>query len=105
MVRTILLATTLSLATTLPLAWKWQLGLRRTAVAVAGLSVLAGLAIERILWSLRPPFGIEGKVVLTWLLTLGAAIGLLLHRFFRDPERTVPRARGVIVSPADGEVV
>jgi len=105
MVRSILLATTLSLVTTLPLAWKWQLGMRRTAVAVAGLSVLAGLVIERILWSLRAPIGIESTVVLTWLLTLGAALGLLLYRFFRDPERTVPLTRGVIVSPADGEVV
>jgi phosphatidylserine decarboxylase len=32
-------------------------------------------------------------------------LGLFVFYFFRDPERTIPSAPGVVVSPADGRVV
>ena len=41
-----LLGLALSLTTTLPLAWNWVLGVRRTAVAVAALSLSTGILIE-----------------------------------------------------------
>ena len=34
-----------------------------------------------------------------------AALGAFLTYFFRDPERVVPTATGLVVSPADGRVV
>lgn len=34
-----------------------------------------------------------------------AALGAFLTYFFRDPERQVPTAEGLVVSPADGRVV
>jgi phosphatidylserine decarboxylase len=100
----ILLGLVLSLTTTLPLAWKWALGMRRTAVAVAALSLSTGILME-----LTVPFdravGILVKGGANWLLTLAAAFALLAYRFYRDPERTVPLDPNVIVSPADGEII
>lgn len=110
---TILFGTALSLATSLPLAWKWKLGLGRTSLAMAALGVAAGLVTAgafRLVgvaggWRLDPGDRMTLMVGITWILTLGAAAGLLLFRFFRDPERTIPDAPHVVVSPADGEVV
>jgi phosphatidylserine decarboxylase len=57
------------------------------------IAVLLGLGT--LLWLLRQPW--PGAV----LLALGAFTGF----FFRDPERDVPQAPGLVVSPADGKVV
>jgi phosphatidylserine decarboxylase len=100
-----LLGLALSLATTLPLAWKWALGMRRTAVAVAALSLSAGVLIAVLVPSFRQSGGILLEAGANWLLTLMAAFALLAYRFFRDPERKVPVTPNVIVSPADGEVL
>lgn len=39
------------------------------------------------------------------LLTLGTGLWLLILYFFRDPERQSPNKPGLVVSPADGEIV
>jgi phosphatidylserine decarboxylase len=101
----ILPALALSLATALPLAWKWVLGMRRTAVAIAALSLSTGVLVELAAPWLPHGAGILMKATTNWLLTLGTAVALLLYRFYRDPERDVPLAPNVIVSPADGDVV
>jgi phosphatidylserine decarboxylase len=101
----VLLGLALSLATTLPLAWKWALGLRRTAVAVTALSLATGMLTEIMAPFFEHGGGILLKAGANWLLTLVAAFGLLAYRFFRDPERKVPLTPNVIVSPADGEVL
>lgn len=44
-------------------------------------------------------------LVLSVLLTLGAAFCLFLIYFYRDPERVPPRRDNVIVAPADGKIV
>jgi phosphatidylserine decarboxylase len=41
----------------------------------------------------------------SWLGLLGLGAVAFFAYFFRDPERAVPSAAGVIVSPADGKVV
>jgi phosphatidylserine decarboxylase len=101
----ILLGLAWSLATTLPLAWKWALGIRRTAGAVAALSLSTGMLMEMTAPLFQDAAGIPIKAGVNWFLTLAAAFALLAYRFFRDPDRKVPVTPNVIVSPADGEVL
>jgi phosphatidylserine decarboxylase len=98
-----LLGIVLTLITTLPLAWKWQLGVRRTAAFVGGLGLLVGLAVALLgpIVALARPFA----PLLIWLVTVAAAFVFLAYRFYRDPERSAPGREDVIVSPADGEVI
>jgi phosphatidylserine decarboxylase len=98
----LLLGLAASLTTTLPLAWKWMLGVRRTAVAVTGLSLSTAMLMEKMAPS---GTGTLQKAGANWLLTLLAAFGLVAYRFFRDPERQIPLTPNVIVSPADGDVL
>ena len=90
-------------ALTVPLAWKWQLGMRRVCaglaaiIAAAGLVVLGAAGLLALSWPLRGLLG----AALTWL----AAFAILAYRFYRDPERTPPADHNVVVSPADGEIV
>ena len=93
----------LALATALPLAWKWQLGVRRTALVVGALAV-AGSAIAALV---RHAIGLGDwmAAALVWFVAVGSAVALLAYRFYRDPERTAPARDDVIVSPADGVVI
>jgi phosphatidylserine decarboxylase len=88
---------------TLPLAWKWQLGLRKVGVGLLGIVVVAGalgLAAGAGLSASTLVRGLLGAA-LAWL----GAFGILAYRFYRDPERTPPPGDDVVVSPADGEIV
>src|SRR5262245_8510932 len=49
--------------------------------------------------------GIFLALRLYWAGGLLVALGLFTAFFFRDPEREVPQAAGLVVSPADGKVV
>jgi len=103
MVDTTLVGALLVLITTLPLAWKWGLGVRRAAVVVVALTLLSSLFVGLLgTWVMITPML---RLALVWLLTLMVAIALLAYRFYRDPERGGPNRDGVIVSPADGEVL
>jgi len=89
----------LALATGLPLAWKWELGVGRCAAWLAGIAVVAGVVL-----GLAGVDGLAGAVVV-WGVTLVLAAALVLWRFYRDPERTVPEGTDIVVSPADGQVI
>src|SRR6266545_4205673 len=93
----------LALVTALPLAWKWQLGMRRSAPWLVGFAAAAGAAG----YAIGSAVAANGFVVgaLTWLLAVMLATGAVLYRFYRDPERAAPARDDVVVSPADGEVV
>jgi phosphatidylserine decarboxylase len=97
-----LLGTLLALMTTLPLAWKWQLGIRRTAFVIIVLSLLSALLITSLGDLIGPSAVLRAGLV--WLSTLAAAFAILAHRFYRDPQREAPDRDDVIVSPADGVV-
>jgi len=94
----------LALAIAAPLAWKWELGVRRVAVAVAGLALLSALIVAVIAAAVDLPELIRALLVGGMALTL--AIAILAYRFYRDPNRTPPQVDDdVVLSPADGEVV
>ncbi|SFL88461.1 phosphatidylserine decarboxylase [Geodermatophilus ruber] len=89
----------LALALGLPLAWKWELGVARAAVALAVLAVISGGLV-----ALTGADGLLGGAF-TAALTLALATALVLWRFFRDPERTAPEGEDIVVSPAEGQVI
>lgn len=94
----------LALAIVVPLAWKWELGVRRVAISVTGLALLSALVVA----ALAGAVDLSGVVrsLLVGGITLAAALGILAYRFYRDPERTPPQVDGdVLISPADGEVI
>lgn len=89
----------LALLFTLPLAWKWELGVVRAAVAVVPLAVLSGA-----LGSLVGLGGVLGGIAVAAATVLLATV-IVAWRFFRDPERTPPEDDGIVVSPAEGLVI
>jgi phosphatidylserine decarboxylase len=92
----------LALVLALAAAWKWELGLRRSAAAVVAFAAVAVLAVVALDSAVAlPPAAVAAAVAALTLSTAGVA---LLWRFYRDPERTAPTAGDVVVSPADGVV-
>ena len=72
----------------LSLAWKWQLGMRRSTGALAAIAIVAGVAVL----GAGAALGMSALVrALTGAcLTLAVAFAILAYRFYRDPERTPP---------------
>ena len=102
MLTSTLAGTLLALGLATPLAWKWELGVRRVALAVLGLSLAAALVVELV----ASDAGALVRAALVAGLALTAAFAILAYRFYRDPERSVPQTDDdVVVSPADGEVI
>ena len=94
----------LALAIAAPLAWKWELGVRRVAVAVTGLALLSALIVAVIAAAVDLPELV--RALLVGGMALALAIAILAYRFYRDPNRTPPQVDDdVVLSPADGEVV
>jgi phosphatidylserine decarboxylase len=94
----------LALALALPLAWKWELGVRRVALAVAGLAIVSGILVALI--DSAADLASVAQALLVAGLALAAAVAILAYRFYRDPERTPPVSDDdLVISPADGEVI
>lgn len=90
----------LALCITVPLAWKWELGVGRVAVATVALAAVSTAAVA------APNLSDLVRAAAVCALTLAAAFAILAYRFYRDPERSLPEMPGdVVISPADGEVV
>jgi phosphatidylserine decarboxylase len=87
----------------LPLAWKWQLGMRRVCVALGVIVVVAGAVGV----AAGAAFGLSTgiRALIGAALTFLGAFGLLAYRFYRDPDRVPPAGSHLVVSPADGEIV
>jgi phosphatidylserine decarboxylase len=94
----------LALALTVPLAWKWELGVRRVALAVTGLSLVAALIVAAIDKTVDLPGAVRALLVAG--IAVAVAVAILAYRFYRDPNRTPPQVDDdVVISPADGEIV
>jgi phosphatidylserine decarboxylase len=89
-------------ATAIPLAWKWRLGIGRSALTIGLLALALGALLATLTAWLTPSVVIQTGLL--WLLTLAAALSIMAYRFYRDPERTSPGLSNAIVSPADGEI-
>ena len=93
----------LTLALTGLLAWKWRLGVLRVACAVLVIFAVWSPLIATVNHNMKiaPVLGIVG----TTSVVVASAGMVLLYCFYRDPARITPPGDGMIVSPADGEVV
>src|SRR5574341_877927 len=100
MIQLTILGALLALLTTLPLAWKWQLDVRRTAMSVAALAIVFGPLVSYVGRGMGLSILLEAASV--WFLILITALATLGYCFFRDPEREPPEGEDVLVSPADG---
>jgi phosphatidylserine decarboxylase len=98
-----LIGIVLAIITVLPLAWKWQLGVRRMACICLLLALLSSLLVAYLANLIPIIPGLQS--ILVWVITLTSVFSLLAYRFYRDPERTVPERDNTIVSPADGKVI
>src|SRR6266536_3168280 len=98
-----LLGAAVALGCGLPLAWKWELGLHRSAATITGFSILAGAGLAATDASVDTGMLVEPAIVAA--LALAMATGVVVWRFYRDPPRTAPATPDVVVSPADGLVV
>ena len=87
----------------LPLVWKWQLGMRRCIVGLAAIAVAGGAVALAIGGATGLPAW--ARSLLGAALTVVGATATLAYRFYRDPDRTPPEGEGLVVSPADGEIV
>jgi phosphatidylserine decarboxylase len=87
----------------LPLVWKWQLGMPRCIVGLVTIAFAGGAAALAVGVAAGLSAGI--RALLGPGLTVLAASATLAYRFYRDPERVPPGGDGLVVSPADGEVV
>jgi phosphatidylserine decarboxylase len=93
-----------ALALALPLAWKWELGMRRSAAAIAVLGLIACAIVAPAASAVDAAAWLAG--VLVAALTLALAAATVLWRFYRDPERAAPTDDDdIVVSPADGLVI
>lgn len=97
----ILVGIAIALVLILPLAWKWQLGVRRVAVFLTFTGVMSGLLL--VLPGLEMPFLMEAGLVTA--ITVTISTGFLAFRFYRDPERSPTSTKGAVISPADGIIV
>jgi len=93
----------LAFVATLPLAWKWRLGMLRTAPAVAALALVAAAGVSAL--GAAADLGGLAVAAIASILTLLLTAAAIAYRFYRDPERRIADRDGVIVSPADGEVL
>jgi phosphatidylserine decarboxylase len=92
-----------AVAFSLALASKWQLGMRRSALALAPMAMSAAGVVIALGQVISLDRALAAALVAGVILVLAGST--VLWRFYRDPERTAPDRPDAILSPADGVVV
>jgi len=98
----ILLSLVLSQIILIPLARKWELDLRIVCTSALAIGLIVGcvLAVTSRYYDLA----LWARALASGVLIMALAIGALLARFYRDPERVPPASDDLILSPADGTI-
>ena len=89
----------------LPLAAKWKLPTIPAVVGIASATLMAAVPFLWVYPLCETEWGLVACVFAQTALTYVLGLSLMLIRFFRDPDRVPPEADGVVLSPADGEVL
>ncbi|MFH1928016.1 MAG: phosphatidylserine decarboxylase [Chloroflexota bacterium] len=99
------LGAALSVLLMLPVAMKWKLPKRPALAGAVTATLLAALPFFWIYPLCGTRWGLAalvfGQIALAFIL----ALSLMMLGFWRDPERVPPEEVGVVLSPADGEVL
>lgn len=95
----------ISLLLMLPLAIKWKLPKLPTLAGAVAVSIAAALPFFWIYSWCGTDLGLILAVPGQIALALALGLGLLMWRFWRDPERVPPEEDGVVLSAADGKVL
>lgn len=88
----------------IPLGWKWNIRMRIVIPSAIIIGLASGL-LTHLLILLIPDLKLAWGIVAQIMFTLFLAISGILFQFYRDPERKPPDDDGVILSPADGEIL
>ena len=93
----------LALLFLVPLGIKWQIKTGYTLIGAIAIGSATGIIFS---WDLlRQDISIQMLIPLEFVFILILALATIVFFFYRDPERHSPQEPGVIVSPADGEVI
>ncbi len=102
-VKPVLISLALSLFILVPLGWKWELPKKLTWPAIIFIGLLTGVIVGLVQYNY--PLSSLFMIVLAIALIGVLSIGMILWRFFRDPDRMPPAGDHNIVSAADGTVI
>ncbi len=87
------------------IAAKWNLPYRSILPSAVGLAIVVSLPFLWI-YHTYPSFWLTAIIAAGQVgFSLAVALAIVLYRFWRDPERLPPAENGVIVSPADGQII
>ena len=87
------------------LAMKWKLPKLPALAGAAAATLTAALSFFRIYFLCETGWGLAAVVFGQIGMALALALSLMMLCFWRDPERVPPEKDGVVLSPADGEVL
>ena len=84
------------------LYWAMPMRVWLTSALIIGLTTAM---VASLIVSLAPGLGLIWLILIEGLLIVISAIAALMLYFFRDPERVPPEEDGIILSPADGNII
>lgn len=86
------------------LAIKWKFPKRVTWVGASSVALVAALPFLWFYSLVDSGWALAAVLLGQIAVALALGLSLVLVRFWRDPERTPPREKGLVLSPADGKI-